>query len=194
MQATSKRPAARFAHVRRWRRNAAQTRRSYRLYLQGCIEWQKKIRLKKRGLTFKKAVQLDPTYARAWAGKAYAHRTISTAIAASIRDHRAVTKLGQDENMADAQSIVREQSGVRWDCDGAAGNGTSGHNGPEFCWTYQLFAYMNTRDALRSNCRSQEPDIDLERHRSKSAKYGTGCITRALDGSRHATKRVIAMD
>ncbi|MCA1623904.1 MAG: protein kinase, partial [Acidobacteria bacterium] len=91
---------------------------AYRLYLQGMYladihtlsTSQKAVKVLER------AVELDPDYAQAWAGKAYAHRAVANFIGRSVSTHEDTQKsmeaikraLSLDENLAEAYSTLCE--------------------------------------------------------------------------------------
>lgn len=90
---------------------------AYRLYLQGMylIDNRDMADARKAVALLEQAVELDPNYARAWAGKAYAHRTVGN-YARSTDTHEEYRKsieainkaLTLDGNLADAHSVLCE--------------------------------------------------------------------------------------
>ncbi|MGI8638358.1 MAG: protein kinase domain-containing protein [Pyrinomonadaceae bacterium] len=102
---------------------------AYRLYLQGTYLYDKRTPAdaQKAVEIFEQAVRLDPNYALAWAGKAYAHRSVAnfTRSVDIHEEHRksieAINKaLALDANLADAYSALCEnKTYYEYDFDGA---------------------------------------------------------------------------
>ena len=103
---------------------------AYRLYLQGMylVDKLDPAEARKGVGIFEQAVRLDPSYAKAWVGKAQAHRYVaSLGRSANIHEEyqksmAAVNKaLALDENLVDAQSALCEYKlYYEWDFAGAA--------------------------------------------------------------------------
>ena len=102
---------------------------AYRLYLQGMYLSNNRtsVDARKAVAAFEEAVRLDPNYARAWAGKAYAHRAVGNfrRIADTheeyLRSIEAINKaLALDENLSEAYSALCENKMYyEYDFDGA---------------------------------------------------------------------------
>jgi len=100
---------------------------AYRLYLQGMYLYDKRTLAdaqKSVGI-LEQAIQLDPNYARAWAGKAHAHRSLGNFGGNTHEEYKksieAINRaLAIDENIADAHSALCENKFFyEWDFDGA---------------------------------------------------------------------------
>jgi tetratricopeptide (TPR) repeat protein len=102
---------------------------AYRLYLQGMYFANESdpADARKAVETLEQAVRLDPNYALAWAGKAYAHRTVSN-FGRSVDIHKEYRKsieainkaLALDANLSEAQSASCENKSLyEWDFAGA---------------------------------------------------------------------------
>jgi serine/threonine-protein kinase len=102
---------------------------AYRLYLQGTYLYDKRTPAdaQKAVEIFEQAVRLDPNYAQAWAGKAYAHRSVAN-FTRSVDIHEEHRKsieainqaLALDAGSADAYSALCENKMYyEWDFDGA---------------------------------------------------------------------------
>lgn len=91
---------------------------AYRLYLQGMylVDIHNLLSAQKAVEVLERAVELDPDYARAWAGKAYAHRAVANSTGRNVsvqedyqKSMEAIKKaLSLDENVAEAYSILCE--------------------------------------------------------------------------------------
>jgi len=100
---------------------------AYRRYLQGMYLYDRRTLADARkavGL-LEQAIQLDPNYARAWAGKAHAHRSLGNFGGNTHEEYKksieAINRaLALDENLADAHSALCENKYFyEWDSDGA---------------------------------------------------------------------------
>jgi len=100
---------------------------AYRRYLQGMYLYDRRTLADARkavGL-LEQAIQLDPNYARAWAGKAHAHRSLGNFGGDTHEEYtksiEAINRaLALDENLADAHSALCENKYFyEWDSDGA---------------------------------------------------------------------------
>ena len=100
---------------------------AYRRYLQGMYLYDKRTMAdaqKAVGL-LEQAIEFDPNYARAWAGKALAHRALGNFGGNTHEEYKrsveAINKaLALDENLADAHSALCENKFFyEWDFDGA---------------------------------------------------------------------------
>ncbi|MBD0395132.1 MAG: tetratricopeptide repeat protein, partial [Microcoleus sp. C1-bin4] len=88
---------------------------AYRLYLQGMYLADRHY-AQKAVEVLERAVELDPDYAQAWAGKAYAHRGVANFIGRNVSVQEDTQKsmeaikraLSLDENLADAYSTLCE--------------------------------------------------------------------------------------
>lgn len=91
---------------------------AYRLYLQGMylVDIHNLSSAQKAVEVLERAVELDPNYARAWAGKAYAHRAVANTTGRNVgveedyqKSMEAVKKaLSLNENLAEAYSVLCE--------------------------------------------------------------------------------------
>ena len=92
---------------------------AYRLYLQGMyvVEIRHTLENAQKAVeVFERAVELDPDYAQAWAGKAYAHRAVANFVGRNASTHEHTQKsmeaikraLSLDENVAEAYSTLCE--------------------------------------------------------------------------------------
>jgi len=102
---------------------------AYRLYLQGMylVNSRNLADAQKAIASLEQAVQLDPNYARAWAGLGYAHRTVSI-YTDSVSTHETYQKsinainkaLALDKNLSEAHSALCENKYLyEWDFAGA---------------------------------------------------------------------------
>ena len=100
---------------------------AYRQYLQGMYLYDKRTMAdaqKAVGL-LEQAIQFDPNYARAWAGKAHAHRSLGNFGGNTHEEYKKSIEainsaLALDENLADAHSALCENKFFyEWDFDGA---------------------------------------------------------------------------
>jgi eukaryotic-like serine/threonine-protein kinase len=92
---------------------------AYRLYLQGMYLVYSRnnfLSAQKAVEVLERAVELDPDYAQAWAGKAYAHRAVANSAGRNVSDQEDYQKsmeaikkaLSLDENVAEAYSVLCE--------------------------------------------------------------------------------------
>ena len=102
---------------------------AYRKYLQGIYLYDKRTLADAQEAVrlFEQAIQFDPNYARAWAGKAHAHRSLGN-FGGRLSPHEEYRKsmealsmaLALDENLADAHSALCENKFFyEYDYDGA---------------------------------------------------------------------------
>jgi tetratricopeptide (TPR) repeat protein len=100
---------------------------AYRRYLQGMYLYDKRTvaDARKAVEALEQALQFDPNYARAWAGKAHAHRALGNFGGSTHEEYKksieAINRaLALDENLADAHSALCENKFFyEWDFDGA---------------------------------------------------------------------------
>jgi len=181
---------------------------AYRLYLQGMyLANNRNIDDAKKAVeTLEQAVSLDPGYAHAWAGLAYAHRTISLyTTSLSTRETyeksmAAINKaLSLDQNLSEAHSALCENKYLyEWDFAGAEqackraieldGNSSQAH---------EIYArYLMGRGRLEEAIFQIETAIDLEpASRFNQRNYGRALFyARRYPEAATQLERVLQMD
>ena len=182
-------------------------REAYRLYLHGMYlannrnlaDAQKSIE------ALKQAVQLDPNYAQAWAGLAYAHRTVSLYSEVSTqetykRSIDAINKaLAIDESVSEAHSALCENKYLyEWDFDGAERECKRAIElNPNSALAHEIFSrYLMGRGRLDEAINEIERAIDLDpASRFNNRNYGRALFyARRYKEAEEQFKRVLAMD
>ncbi|HJZ10635.1 MAG TPA: protein kinase [Acidobacteriota bacterium] len=181
---------------------------AYRLYLQGLYILDKRnlADARKAAEIFEQAVQLDPNYATAWAGKAHAHRAVanfgrSTNIHGEYQKSiEAINKaLALDENLADAHSALCENKMLyEWDFDGGERECRRAIElDPNSSLAHQIYSrYLQGRGRFDEAIAEVKTAIDLEPTSLYSQRlYGNSLyFARRYDEAVMQLKRVIAMD
>ena len=182
-------------------------REAYRLYLHGMYlannrnlaDAQKSIE------ALKQAVQLDPNYAQAWAGLAYAHRTVSLYSEVSTqetykRSIDAINKaLAIDESVSEAHSALCENKYLyEWDFAGAERECKRAIElNPNSALAHEIFSrYLMGRGRLDEAINEIERAIDLDpASRFNNRNYGRALFyARRYKEAEEQFKRVLAMD
>jgi serine/threonine protein kinase/tetratricopeptide (TPR) repeat protein len=181
---------------------------AYRLYLQGMYlannrnlsDAEKSIQ------ALEQTVQLDPTYARAWAGLGYAHRTVSV-YTDRVSTHETYQKsieainraLALDENLSEAHSALCENKYLyEWDFAGAERECKRAIElNPDSGQAHEIFSrYLMGRGRHGEAIAEIKTAIDLE----PASRFFQHIYGRALFYARRYSeaadqfKRVIAMD
>jgi serine/threonine-protein kinase len=181
---------------------------AYRLYLQGMYlannrnlaDAQMAVQV------LEQAVSLDPNYARAWAGLAYAHRTLSL-YTASLSTHETYQKsmaainkaLSLDENLSEARSALCENKYLyEWDFAGAEAECKRAIElDPGSSQAHEIFSrYLMGRGRHAEAILEIETAIDLEpASRFNQRNYGRALLyARRYPEAAAQFKRVLAMD
>jgi len=180
---------------------------AYHLYLHGMyLANNRNIEDARRAVeALTQAVQLDPNYARAWAGLAYAHRTVS--LWSNISTHETYEKsiaainraLQLDENLSEGHSALCENKYLyEWDFAGAERECKRAIElDPNSSQAHEIFSrYLMGRGRHDEAIAEIETAIDLE----PTSKFNQRNYGRALFYSRRypeavtQLKRVVAMD
>jgi tetratricopeptide (TPR) repeat protein len=202
--------AVSWAYVTGRRNNSAggtTNREAYRLYLHGMYLANKRnlADTQKSIETLQQAVNLDPNYAQAWAGLAYAHRTLS--IYSPISTHEtyqrsieAINKaLAIDENVSEAHSALCENKYLyEWDFSGAERECKRAIElDPNSAQAHEIYSrYLMGRGRHDEAIAEIETAIDLEpASRFNHRNYGRALFyTRRYREAEEQFKRVLAMD
>jgi len=181
---------------------------AYRLYLQGMYLANNRNApdARKAVETLEQAVRLDPNYAQAWAGKAYAHRTVGN-LGRSVNTHEEYQKsieainkaLALDENLADAYSALCENKMYyEYDFDGAERACKRAIElNPDSSQAHEIYSrYLDSRGRFDEAIAEIKTAIDLEPTSLFSQRnYGVALYyTRRYTEAAAQFKRVIAMD
>ena len=181
---------------------------AYRLYLEGMylVDKLDPAEARKAVGIFEQAVRLDPNYARAWAGKAHAHRYVaSLGRSANIHEEyqnsmTAINKaLALDENLADAHSALCEyKMYYEWDFAGAQRSCQRALElNPNSSTAHQIYShYMLSRGRSDEAIAEIKTAIDLEpTSLFNQLVYGIGLYyARRYDEAALQFKRVISMN
>ena len=181
---------------------------AYRLYLQGMYLCDKRNLSDAREAVriLEQAVKLDPNYALAWAGKAYAHRVVGNH-GRNINTHEQYRKsieaidkaLALDENLAEAHSVLCENkmyyeydfTGAERECRRAI------ELDPNSSLAHQVYSrYLNSRGRSDEALQEIKTAIDLEPtsyHNQRNLGISL-YFARRYDEAQTQLKRVIAMD
>ncbi|MCA1623999.1 MAG: tetratricopeptide repeat protein, partial [Acidobacteria bacterium] len=148
---------------------------AYRLYLQGIYLSNNRnlTDARKAVEVLEQAVQLDPNYAQAWAGKAYAHRVVANFTGRSINIHEdhqksmeAINKtLSLDENLSEAHStLCEEKMYYEYDFAGAeASCKRAVELNPDSSQAHQIYSrYLFSRGRFDEAIAEIKTAIDLE--------------------------------
>ena len=182
-------------------------REAYRLYLHGMYLANKRnlADAQKAVEALQRAVELDPNYAQAWAGLAYAHRTISLYSAVSTHETyqksiAAINKaLAIDENLSEAHSALCENKYLyEWDFGGAELECKRAIElDPNSAQAHEIFSrYLMGRGRHNEAIAESETAIDLEpASRFIHRNYGRALFyARRYREAEEEFKRVLAMD
>jgi serine/threonine-protein kinase len=181
---------------------------AYRLYLQGMyLANQRTLNDALKAIeALEGAVQLDPKYARAWAGLGYTHRTVSlytsevTTQEAYQKSMEAINKaLALDGNLSEAHSALCENKYLyEWDFAGAEFECKRALElDPESSQAHEIFSrYLMGRGRLEEALAEIRTAIDLEPTSKFYQKiYGRGLLyARRYPEAEAQLKRSMAMD
>jgi tetratricopeptide (TPR) repeat protein len=149
------------------------------------------------------AVRLDPQYARAWAGKAHAHRTNlggSNAQAEYQKSVEAVNRaLALDPNLAEAHSVVCDNKmSYEWDFEGAGRECERAIElDPNSSLAHLNYSrYLNAQGRFEAAIDEAKTAIDLEPSSLVSQRHYGTCLyyARRYPEAVKQFERVIAMD
>jgi serine/threonine protein kinase/Tfp pilus assembly protein PilF len=182
-------------------------REAHRLYLHGMYLANKRtLPATQQAIdTLQQAVQLDPNYARAWAGLGYAHRLMSLYSTISTHDTykrsiEAINKaLAIDETVSEAHSALCENKYLyEWDFAGAERECKRALElDPSSAQAHEIFSrYLMGRGRLDEAIAEIEKAIDLEpASRFNNKNYGRALFyARRFKEAEEQFKRVLAMD
>ncbi len=181
---------------------------AYRLYLQGMYLYDKRTPedSQKAVEFFEQAVKLDPNYARAWAGKAHAHRSIAN-LGRSVNTHEEYQKsieainkaLALDANLSEAYSALCENK-MYYEYDFAGAESACQRAvelDPNSPLAHEIYSrYLNSRGRFDNAIAEVKTAIDIE----PSSLFSQQSLGLAFYNARRYTeavvqfKRVIAMD
>ena len=182
---------------------------AYRLFLQGMylVDKRNLADARKAVENFEQAVNLDPKYAQAWAGRAHAHRAVANFGGRSINIHdeyqksiEAINKaLALDQNLADAHSALCENKMLyEWDFGGAERECKRAIElDPNSSLAHQIYSrYLMGRGRFDEAIAEIKIAIDLEPASLYSHRlYGNNLYNaRRYEEAVLQFKRVIAMD
>ena len=181
---------------------------AYRLYLDGMYLYDKRtvVDAQKAVGKLEQAIQFDPNYARAWAGKAHAHRSLGN-FGGSISPHEEYRKsmeaismaLALDENLADAHSALCENKFFyEYDYDGAERECKRAVElDPNSSLAREIYSrYLLTRGRFDESISEVKTAIDLEPASLFSQRTYGICLYYARRDSEAVAqfKRVVEMD
>jgi serine/threonine protein kinase/Tfp pilus assembly protein PilF len=180
---------------------------AYRLYLHGMyLANNRNLADARKAIeALQQAVQLDPNYAQAWAGLAYAHRTLSLYSPISThetykRSIEAINKaLAIDESLSEAHSALCENKYLyEWDFAGAERECKRALElDPNSAQAHEIFSrYLMGRGRLDEAINEIETAIDLApESRFNNRNYGRALFyARRYKEAEEQFKRVLAMD